>query len=157
MNYKSYKMLSEDIKRNLFNISEDNYDIIVGIPRSGMIPAYMIGLYLNKNVTDLPSLINNRSLSKGITRKLKKEIVTAHDAERILIVDDSIMSGSSLKEAVASLPTDIRRRVTTLAIYSSEKKRDDVDIFFEFLPSPRVFEWNIYHHSILKRACVDID
>ncbi len=157
MNYKNFDLLSEDIKRNLFKIHEGKYDLVVGIPRSGMIPAYMIGLYLNVTVTDLSSLIDNRPVRKGITRKVRKEIQISHDAQRILMVDDSIMSGASMRDSVEKLPKELAGRVTTLAVYSDRPKRDDVDIFLEYLPAPRVFEWNIFHRNLLGRACVDID
>lgn len=157
MNYKNFDMLSEDIKKNLFKIHPGNYDLVVGIPRSGMIPAYMIGLYLNTSVTDLSSLINNVGLMQGITRKSRKKINNVHEAKRILLVDDSIMSGRSMKESLASLPASVINKITTLAVYSDKKKRDDIDIFLEYLPAPRVFEWNIYHRGVLEKSCVDID
>lgn len=157
MNYKSFDSLSEDIKRKLFKIHKGDYDLVVGIPRSGMIPAYMIGLYLNINVTDFSSFIDNRPVKKGITRSVRKEISTAHEAKKILIVDDSIMSGESMRDSVRKIPKDLFERVTTLAVYSDRPKRDDVDIFLEYLPAPRVFEWNIFHRNLLGRACVDID
>ena len=57
MNYKTFNDLSVDIKNNLHKIHVGNYDLVVGIPRSGMMAAYVIGLYLNINVTDINSLI----------------------------------------------------------------------------------------------------
>ncbi|MEC4168267.1 hypothetical protein VSQ82_13615 [Pseudomonas sp. MS-1(2024)] len=32
-----------------------------------------------------------------------------------------------------------------------------MDLFFERVPAPRVFEWNIYHHGVMSRSCLDID
>jgi adenine/guanine phosphoribosyltransferase-like PRPP-binding protein len=45
MNYKSYNDLSVDININVCKINFQNFDIIVGIPRSGIVPAYMVSLY----------------------------------------------------------------------------------------------------------------
>lgn len=157
MNYKSFDELSEDIKKNLYKIHSGNYDLVVGIPRSGMIPAYMIGLYLNIHVTDFDSFIENRPLKKGITRKAKNALENAYDAQRVLVVDDSIMSGNSLAKTLERLPKILKDKVSTLAVYSDRAKRDDVDSFLETVPFPRVFEWNIFHRDSLARACVDID
>lgn len=157
MNYKSFNHLSEDIKSNLNRIHNGGYDLVVGVPRSGMIPAYMIGLYLNIHVTDFDSYIKNSPVKKGITRKAKNSLVYAQDAQRVLVVDDSIMSGESLYKTLKRLPENLKEKVTTLVVYSDRNKRDDIDLFFEVVPIPRVFEWNIFHRDLLARACVDID
>jgi len=157
ISFKTFHDLSMDIRNNLHKIQGDKYDLIVGLPRSGMIPAYMISLYLNINCTDLISFIHNIPLKKGRTRQTKDNLIYPQDANNILIIDDSILSGLSLKKDLELIPNDLKNKITTLAIYSSKKERNDVDIFFEYVPIPRIFEWNIFHHSIMSRACVDID
>lgn len=123
-----------------------------------MIPAYAIGLYLNLPVCDLVALISNSEIKTGHTRNVKKRIERPLDAKRILIVDDSIQSGRSMREDTALINLDNFDEITTLAIYSDKKKRNDVDIFLEYIPTPRIFEWNIFHHKwILSRSCIDID
>lgn len=157
MNYKSYADLNEDIRRNITQLHNKEYDLIVGLPRSGMIPAYIIALLLNVECTDLRSYIDNRPLKKGSTRKLKRSLESAHAAKNVLIVDDSILTGNSLANDLLLIPEDLRNRVDTLAIYSSEEKRKDVDFIFCHLPTPRLFEWNIFHRNASKLTCFDID
>lgn len=157
MNYKSFSNLSDDIRKNIAKVQNKQFDLIVGLPRSGMIPAYMIALYLNLECTDLKSFIDNEPLKKGKTRDSKKSLSLPHDAKKILMIDDSIMSGTSLAKDLLLIPENLREMITTLAIYSSTESRDDVDVFFEYIPLPRVFEWNIFHHAILSNTCVDID
>lgn len=157
MNYKSFADLSHDITKNLFKLHNADYDLIVGIPRSGMAPAYMIGLYLNINVTSLDAFIQNRKLASGITRQTKTNLVFAQDAKRVLLVDDSINTGKSLVSALADIPKEYKGDITTCAIYSDTKKREDVDIYLEYVPMPRVFEWNIFHRKLMENACLDID
>lgn len=151
--FKSYSDLSKDITKNFGKLSGD-WDLVVGIPRSGMVPAYMIALALNVNCTDISSWLHNYPLKKGITRGLKKNLSLPWEAEKVLIVDDSIMSGKSMKAEIDSLPDWLLARASTLAVYSSKPIRNDVDIILEFLPYPRVFEWNIFHHNIMSRSCV---
>ena len=157
INYKSYSHLSSDIKNNLHKIHIGNYDLVVGFPRSGMIPAHMIALFLNVHVTDFKSFIDNEPLKCGLTRSVRVNLKKAHDAKKILLVDDSIYSGESLKNSLNQLSEDLRKKSTTLSIYSNIALRDDIDIYLDVVPTPRVFEWNIFHHSILSKACVDID
>jgi hypothetical protein len=58
-----------DIKKGLPTLHTYSFDLIAGLPRSGMNPAYMSALYLNINCTDLNSFINNTPLKIGGTRK----------------------------------------------------------------------------------------
>jgi uncharacterized HAD superfamily protein/adenine/guanine phosphoribosyltransferase-like PRPP-binding protein len=157
MHYKSFTDLNDDIKKNIHLLQNKNFDLVVGIPRSGMIPAYKIALFLNLECTDINSFIRNEVLKKGKTRQSKNNLIYPHKAKKILLVDDSIYTGNSLKKELADIPQKLKNKITTLAIYSSKESRDDIDIFFEYVPMPRVFEWNIFHHSILSLSCVDID
>jgi len=155
--YVSFNDLFRDIRQNIHRLNEEQYDLVVGIPRSGMIPAYQIALYLNLNCTDINALKENRILQHGITRSVKKNFKYPQEAQKILLVDDSIHTGKSLKKILDTFPLKLRAKITTLAIYSSQRKRNDVDVYFKYIPMPRVFEWNIFHHNILSLACVDID
>ncbi len=52
MNYRTIADLSNLIRTNLYKIPHD-IDVVVGVPRSGMLPATMIALYLNKRLSDI--------------------------------------------------------------------------------------------------------
>lgn len=157
MQYKSFSQLSKNITQNLSELYDGDFDLVVGIPRSGMIPAYMIGLYLNVNVTTLDAFLDNRKLVTGSTRKTKNKLECAWDAQRVLLVDDSIASGKSMQNALEQIPAELRKKVTSLAVYSSKKSRKDIDIYLEYVPMPRVFEWNVFHRNLMENACLDID
>jgi uncharacterized HAD superfamily protein/adenine/guanine phosphoribosyltransferase-like PRPP-binding protein len=159
MNYKSFQNLSDDIKSNIHKLENYHIDLVVGIPRSGMIPAYMISLLLNVNCTDFYSFIENRPLVKG-RRSLKNNVserLLPHDHNNILLVDDSISSGKTMKDKIVTIPSKLKSKIITSAIYSTESKREDVDLFFVYLPPCRVFEWNLFHGHTLSQSCVDID
>jgi len=55
MNYRNISDLNKIILKKLSIIPRD-IDLIVGVPRSGMMPANLLALYLNKPYTDLHSL-----------------------------------------------------------------------------------------------------
>ena len=157
MNYRSFDDMNKLIRKNIHEIQKNNFDLIVGIPRSGMIPAYLIGLNLNIQTCDVETLLNNTVLSTGSTRKSKNNIKYPHDAKNILLVDDSINNGGSIAKIIERIPNEIKSKVKTLAIYSSSKSRKDIDFFLEYVAVPRVFEWNIFHHEIIAKSCFDID
>lgn len=122
-----------------------------------MIPAYMIGLYLNVHVTSLDAFINNDKLTSGISRDTKSPLVFANDAQRILLVDDSIVTGKAMQSALEKITDDIKRKITTCAIYSDKKNNSNIDIYLECVKRPRVFEWNIFHRRLMKASGLDID
>jgi len=153
--YISYVDLSNDIKKNLHKIHIGNYDLIVGVPRSGMIPAYMIALYLNVHITDLTSFIDNKPLEKG-QRLLNKPLKNPHDAKNVLLVDDTIATGSQMKINKNKIPVNLKSRITYLAVYASNDS-DLIDIYLKLNGVRRLFEWNLFHREYLKNACVDID
>jgi orotate phosphoribosyltransferase len=76
----------------------------------------------------------------------------------VLVVDDSVLTGRQLETArrrlaSASLPHDLRYA----AVYVHPGKEHLVDFSHQALPYPRMFEWNLMHHPMLEKACVDID
>ena len=57
MNYRSLNDLNSTILKQLHLIPRD-IDLIVGVPRSGMLPANLLALYLNLPYTDIHSFMN---------------------------------------------------------------------------------------------------
>ena len=57
MNYRTIEDMNQVILKRLHILPRD-FDLIVGIPRSGMFPANLIALYLNKPIADLNSFKN---------------------------------------------------------------------------------------------------
>lgn len=143
------------VRKNLWRIPHD-IDLVVGIPRSGMLPATMIALLLNTRLTDIDSFVDNGNIfNNGLTRG---EYVKKDEIKKILIVDDSIHGGISLHDAKKKLETiQTKYKFTFCVPIATTFGSTLVDIFFEIIDDDRVFEWNIFHHSVLNNACVDID
>lgn len=145
--------MNQVILKRLYIIPRD-IDLIVGIPRSGMFPANLLALYLNRPVTDLNSFINGHIYKSGE----RGQFIDIKQFRKVLVVDDSIASGSAMlkcKEQLKELEKSFEIKYG--AIYAIPEKQDMVDYTFEIVPLPRYFQWNILNHNILEKACVDID
>jgi uncharacterized HAD superfamily protein/hypoxanthine-guanine phosphoribosyltransferase len=158
MHFKSFGDLARDIATNLARVPLD-VDLIVGIPRSGMMAASMLALMLNKKFCDVASFLDNRSLQHGRTRMPSNgDLAYPLQARTVLILDDSVDSGASIRRVLAEMEV-LRegRRFITAAIYASKLGVSAVDVYFEQLDMPRVFAWNLFHRNELAQCCVDID
>jgi len=153
MYYRNISNLNQIILQRLSIIPRD-FDLIVGIPRSGMLPANLLALYLNKPYTDLNSFLNGHIYKAGA----RGQFFDIKDFKKILVVDDSIASGSAIlkcKESLKDYGDDFS--ISYCAIYVIPGKEKMVDYYFEAVPLPRYFQWNIFNHTTLEKACFDID
>jgi uncharacterized HAD superfamily protein len=109
-------------------------------------------------VTDIDGLLTGRIFQPGIRRN-KPRLSIDLAWRNVLIVDDSIDSGGSLRHVrkrVAAKKPDWK--ITYAAIFGTSKIYDGIDLVFDVCRAPRIFEWNLMHHPHhLKHACLDID
>ncbi len=155
--FMSFADLGATINRGIDRIPT-GIDMVVGIPRSGMIPAYMIGLYCNISVLDLPTFLSGKNSEHG-SRALGIELSTPMNARSILLVDDSLSSGASMQSAIDRIHSSgYAGKITTCAVVVEPSRLNLVDIYFCEMPWPRFFEWNaFYHPTLLASACFDLD
>jgi uncharacterized HAD superfamily protein/hypoxanthine phosphoribosyltransferase len=152
LEYRSYADLSALI--HAADISKlKAYDLVVGVPRSGMIPAYMLGLRLNIPVIDLEGFLNGNTPVTG--SRMVKQINDGFG--RILVVDDSIRSGKQLDLVKDKLSAMQDCEFGFCTPFATSDKAGHVDHYFEVIDKPRVFQWNIMHSWIYQYSCVDID
>lgn len=157
MEYRSIQDLSRTIRDNLGRLPPD-VALIAGVPRSGLLAATLLALHANLPVTDVDGLVAGRILSHG-QRLMERSVQHGRSRQgTVLILDDSICSGAEMrrvKETVAA--ASLARQIAYGAVYGLPGQKHDVDVVLAECPQPRVFEWNIMHHSILKDSCMDID
>jgi uncharacterized HAD superfamily protein/hypoxanthine phosphoribosyltransferase len=153
MNYRNITDLNNIILKKL-NIIPRDFDLIVGVPRSGMLPANLLSLYLNRPYTDIHSFLNGHIYKAGA----RSQFFDISEFKKILVVDDSIASGSAMVEVKESLKhLESKFDIKYCAVYIISGKEKMVDYFFEIVPLPRYFQWNILNHTTLEKACFDID
>lgn len=154
MEYRSVAHLNADIKDWAVDLPRD-IDLIVGVPRSGLLVSNLLALHLNIAMTDVEGLINGDLIQSGDRHTGKQKM---SEVDKALVVDDVVDSGGTLKEVkreIQSAKPSIK--IDYGAPYVSPASTELVDTYAETLSSPQVFEWNIMHHSNLKDWCVDLD
>lgn len=125
MNYISINDLNNDILRNLYKIP--NPDLIIGIPRSGLMVANLLSLYFNVPITTIDLFIQDKkTLGHGNSRPIyEKEI------KNILVVDNSCHSGKSMFNIKSKLEQYKQYNVTYFACYVSSLGVKSVDLIAE--------------------------
>jgi uncharacterized HAD superfamily protein/adenine/guanine phosphoribosyltransferase-like PRPP-binding protein len=158
MHYKSLANLASDLSSNLYKVPDD-VDLIVGVPRSGLMAAAMLALLLNRKYCDVSAFLENRPLTTGSTRRAHgSELTHPHMARKALVLDDSIASGRSMQQVRGTIEAlGLRTQVLYAAVYATPASRQAIDIHFDVVEQPRLFEWNLFHRWELERCCVDID
>ena len=149
--------LNQLIKDNLSRFS-GRYDLIVGIPRSGLLAANLLALHLNIPLC----VLTDSGLSE--TMRASRKTTTPHDKNkvrlRILVVDDSSNSGSAIlraKETFKHVKLSCEFDVEYLAIYVTSASKGVVDSFLRIVEQPRAFEWNFLHHCFAANYLFDLD
>lgn len=159
MIYITYEDLCCDIRENLTKIPRDVCGV-VGVPRSGMLPATIIAEYLNVPMFDLHSLVEIGHGGRPLRR-------TA--GNKLLVVDDTCFHGNSL--------TAIKRTLREhgydgfdfefLVVYlEGPCDRDKPDLWLRDIRDEAkggpfgwaIYEWNLFAHGRLTdRTLFDLD
>lgn len=154
MKYRTVEGLNEDTHRLARELQQD-IDLVVGIPRSGLLAANLMCLHLDVPMTDVQNLCEGKIFEAG--SRCEDELLL-DEIDSVLVIDDSVLTGSQMTETRARLSErDFPFDIQFGAIYISPRGHQYVDYWSEVVSSPRVFEWNILHHTQLKNFCVDID
>jgi len=139
------------IANNLWKLDRSAFDIVVGIPRSGMIAASIVATYLQMPLATLEGYL------AGIIHGRSGKMVPT--STRVLLVDDTSNKGGAMARAVAML-NGKAKAITRCAVFGPYQVADPakiIDVVFEDQPGPRGFAWNIWKHARLQRWGFDLD
>ena len=158
MNFVTYAALNADIIANIGKIPQD-IDVVVGIPRSGLLVANILSLYLNKPLCDFDSFLQGRIYNSGTTKNKGGWVKDFSEVRKVLIVEDTVCSGASINNAKKLFKQKGLENITPVwfAAYVWKRNANLVDIYFRDIDTPRAFEWNYLHIKLLESACFDID
>lgn len=160
MNYVSYDRMATTIRHNLWKIPHD-IDLIVGVPRSGMIAALMLAELMNKRVADVEMFLRGKMYECGGRGGLMPQT----DIRKVLVIDDTVFRGNAM--------THVRERLSTISdmytilygcVYTDgPDAKNFVDIYLEDIAGQDgpllMYEWNIFHHypDVMEQTMWDID
>lgn len=148
MNWRSLADLQAAVSAALPRLPRD-VDAVVGIPRSGMLPATQIALALELPLADVRSA--------GWGRWWRRKTTPRVMPRRVLLVDDSALRGRTMANAVDALRLRLPGvDVARVAVFVAPGVAG-VDIGLEVVDRPRVFEWNLWRHKHLGRVMTDLD
>lgn len=160
--YRSYSDLSRDLRNVLPSIPND-VDLLVGIPKSGMIPAMMLGVLLGVSTTDLDAFLDARPLSHGSRRAHEFQRRNVKDCKKVLVVDDCLDTGQSLRDAkirIAESRLDRDREILYMVAYRVENAGNvaaEIDLYGDVVRPRHAFEWNWMNSPLLSLMSLDID
>ena len=146
-NFVSYEQLVKDVTDWATKLPK--FDMVVGIPRSGMLPATILALYWNVPLASLDDYLKGKTMGAG--NRLKNLPIT-----NVLVVDDSMFRGTSIQQA-KELLKDKKHKISYASVYIA-KKEITPDYYYKLIPQTRAFQWNIMaHKELLEISCWDID
>lgn len=151
--YTSFNDLSNTIRRNAWKIPAD-IDLIVGVPRSGLMCAIMISEIINKPVISLENFLAgeiplNFNCNRAYFDKEKP-------IKKVLVLEDTVYSGRSILEAknkVLNMENAHDYEFIIACVYAEGAgAKDKVDLYLEENYRPdtelvHLYEWNIFHHD----------
>jgi orotate phosphoribosyltransferase len=150
VNLRSVADMDRAIANNLWKLDRSRFDVVVGIPRSGMIAASIVATYLQMPLATLEGYL------AGIVHGRSGHPVKASD--RILLMDDTSNKGGAMARAMAMLPKSARvTRCAVFGPYQVAEPHKIIDVWFEDCRGPRGFAWNLWKHSRLGRWAFDFD
>lgn len=151
LEFRTFGDLAHCIRTNLHKLPSDA-DLVVGVPRSGMIPAYTIALFMNKRCCSLDEFLSDTEISTGARP------VGAMSIRKVLVVDDSCFSGSALARTKERLKAVAGKyEFVFAAVYGRTESADKLDCCLELVDGRRVWQWNYLNHSLAGSACFDMD
>ena len=142
MNFVSYKQLNEWILEFIKTIP-NKFDLIVGIPRCGLVFASILSAKFGRPLTVPDSYWMWKSPLPNL------------GINSILICDDAISSGQQMDMAIKMIHIRYPNAKIEIAVVIKHLN-SVVDYYHKITDDPKLFEWSLVHFKSGKLAC-DID
>lgn len=158
MKYITYADMASTIRRNIWKVPYD-VDLIVGVPRSGMIAALMIAELTGRRVSDIDTFLAGHVMDNGGRGKY----ISSTPIRKVLVVDDTVYAGSAISKARKKLSC-LENQYTIIygCVFAEGKQsRELVDMYFEYNFDTKetlyLYEWNICQHYEHKAQLIMFD
>lgn len=128
---------------------------IVGIARSGLLPATTIATTLH---LPLYSLSSQRGVINLGTGGRGRSIEYDEHPAAVAVVDDSIYGGIAMSEAVKIAKDRFpRSEILRVAVFVRPEGARSSDLIGRLAPTPHFFEWNLFNCLQAQSAALDFD
>jgi adenine/guanine phosphoribosyltransferase-like PRPP-binding protein len=146
--------LQEDTKALIGKIPPD-ITAIAGVARSGMSVATMVSMYLHLPLLTIRQNSNDiQATGNGWRLGGKKHVDPKTD--KILIIDDTVMTGNSLR-AIKPLVQKQFGNSLSAAVYVNPAAKMKPDIWAVDLAWPHLLEWNLFNSVLSPNMATDFD
>jgi adenine/guanine phosphoribosyltransferase-like PRPP-binding protein len=128
---------------------------IAGVARSGLSAATMLSMYLHLPMITIRQTMND-VIQTGNGWRLGGSKHVNPRTEKILVVDDTVMTGNSLKAITPLVQREFGNAVYA-AIYVNPAATRKPDIWSVDLPWPHILEWNVFNSILSPSSAMDFD
>jgi uncharacterized HAD superfamily protein len=152
--FTTYQQLFDDVLRLRPQLPPDVVAVI-GVPRSGMIPATMLAteMHVPLGATGSDTVYGGSRIEGAPCRKINDL-----GPGTVVIIDDSVNGGRTMAAARKRSAELIRRHnIICASVYIRRRSNAPVDFYGRSIRGARLFEWNLFNHRHLSRAMVDMD
>jgi adenine/guanine phosphoribosyltransferase-like PRPP-binding protein len=151
----SLRQLAHDVQL-LASALPSDITAIVGVARSGITPASMVASLLHLPLLSIRQTLNDViEVGNGWRLGGSSHIEATRDG-KVAIIDDTVMTGNSLR-AIAALVKQRFPRSVTAAVYVNPLAKRKPDIWVHDLGWPHILEWNVFNSVLSPNVAVDFD
>jgi len=125
---------------------------IVGVARSGMLPATIIAMQLQLPLFAVGPLRGFTKMQSGWRLDERKA-----ETPLLAIIDDTVASGVAMTKLKTSVLSQVPESYVTAAVYASLDAASLVDYYAVSLPLPHYLEWNLFNSIHSRNAAFDMD
>ena len=152
----SFSDLHKAIQSNLHLIPR-NVDLIVAIPRSGLLPGMHVATSLNLPLITLGELQGQDFLEQRFTAR--KYLSLRSYPKNVLVIDDSSNTGSRINQAREIISKKWpSAKVSSFTVFKAKNSSFSPDYWIISSDTPRVFAWNMFNHNQLTgEIAIDLD
>lgn len=136
----------------LATILPPDIDAIVGVARSGMIPASILACQLHLPLFCVSDTTGVWDCGHG------SRIDDHEQFQTVLLVDDTVFLGRAMKRIKPKVQEFFHSsRILTAGIYANPKGKHCVDFIACELPEPHYLEWNMFNAFPCEKSAFDMD
>lgn len=160
LSYVSWAELHRDVVALMETVHKEGIVGIVGVPRSGMIPASQLAVMMGVPLTSVNEFVLTGEFhADGFSRINDRPVAEGP----VLLLEDSVNTGRSLLHQVKKLGgTEIHSRfqyanftIIPASLYTAQHRPPLYCV--RQVPHPRIFAWNWLDSWITSRSMFDID